>query len=52
MAIVRHDHPYESIHIGCDDLCFRLGSDGLVIYQLVDEMQRNEIPRDDGGVDI
>lgn len=52
IAIIRHDYPYESIHVGCDNFCFRLWSDGLAIYQLVEEKHKNEIPRDDGGMDV
>ena len=52
MTIVGHDHPYESVHVGCDNLRSRLRSDGLSIYQLVEEKHKNEIFRDDSGVDV
>ena len=52
MTIIRHNHPHESIHVGCSDLRSHLRSDGLTIYQLVDEKQKNEIPRDSGGVNV
>lgn len=52
MAVIRHYDSQESIHISRNNFRFRLRCDVLAVDQLIQEQEEDEIPRDDGRVNV